>query len=143
MYPRDTSPNPSYENVVENENENAVENENENVVENENAVENEYENVVENENEVENENVVENENENTVENENESAVETGNVVEMEIVPELPPQIEQPGARRTRQPPDRLTYYGPGQVDTATVFYMTAITPLNLLRLRGHLPGCLQ
>ena len=107
-------------NQVENENVNAVENENENV----NAVENENVNAVENENV----NQVENENVNPVENENVNVIDKENTVETEIAPELPPQIEQPRARRTRHPPDCLTYYAPGQVDPANVFYMTATTP---------------
>ena len=118
--PSDTSPNstPENANIVENENENenAVDNENVNVVENDNAVENENEN----------ENAVENENVNVAENEN--TVEMENTVETEIVPELPPRIEQPRARRPRHPLDRLTYYAPGQVDPANVSHMTATIP---------------
>ena len=51
-----------------------------------------------------------------------------NTVETEIVPELPPRIEQPRAKRPRHPPDRLTYYAPGQVDPANVSHVTATTP---------------
>ena len=132
VHPRNTHPNVSADNQVETENVVETENtvENENVVETENTVENE--NVVENENAVENENVVENvvETENTVENEveNNNAGEAGNAVDTEVLSELPAQIEQPRARRSRHPPDRLTYYGPGQTDPTNVFYMTATTP---------------
>jgi hypothetical protein len=63
------------------------------------------------ENAVENRNIVENEN--AVENKNDSAGEVENAVDTEVVSELPANIEQSRARRSRQPPDLLTYYGPG------------------------------
>ena len=128
--PRDTSLNSSSKNAIGDKdavgNEDEAENENVNPVENENvnAVENENVNAVENENV----NTVEDENVNAVEKENVNVVDEENTVETEIVPELPPQIEQPRERRPRHPPDRLTYYAPGQVDPANVFYMTATTP---------------
>jgi hypothetical protein len=73
-------------------------------------------------------NAVENENQNVVENQNDNAGEAENAVDTEGVSELPTQVEQPRARRSTHPPDRLTYYGPGQADPANVFYMTATTP---------------
>ena len=122
--PRDTSLNSSSKNAIGDKDTVGNEDEAENV----NAVENE------NVNEAENENV------NAVENENVNVVDKENTVETEFLPELPPQIEQPREKRPRHPPDRLTYYAPGQVDPVNVFYMTATTPPPPpFHLRGHLP----
>jgi hypothetical protein len=50
------------------------------------------------------------------------------VPEVLPIPPVPP--EQPRQTRTRQPPDRLTYYGPGQSFPAGVFETSATTPIS-------------
>ncbi|CAB4024345.1 Hypothetical predicted protein, partial [Paramuricea clavata] len=44
------------------------------------------------------------------------------------IPPVPP--EQPRQTRARQPPDRLTYYGPGQSFPAGVFETSATNPIS-------------
>ena len=40
----------------------------------------------------------------------------------------PPLVENPRPRRVRQPPDRLTYYGPGQTWPGHIFHVSTSTP---------------
>jgi hypothetical protein len=63
--------------------------------------------------------------------------EVPQVTEVLPIPPVPP--EQPRKIRARQPPDRLTYYGPGQSFPAGVF-KTSAKQIQFQQTNGNLSG---